>query len=185
MARLTSLPSFTGTTGPVTVYRMFGQYYVRSRSSLTAKRVKTDPAFRTTMQYAALLSHAAKIGSKVYALMLPLNKKHTLYRKLTGEAMTWLKYGWKETDIIEYLTGQYRGLQLPVAAPVTKLRPSYSRPAQGVSYTGADTISVTCFRKIPFELRAWRRRDQLFRAACQQDITTAFKSQIQSPNFLT
>ena len=164
MARLTATPSFTGTVGPVTVYRMYGQYYVRSRSSLTGKRMKKDPAFRKTMQYAALLSRASQIASKVYAAVQPLHKKHTLYRKLTGEAMTWLKYDWSATDIIEYLILQYGGVKLPAKAPVTKLRPCYRRSGAGESRTIRGLARTSPAESIPFELRAWRRRDKRFRS---------------------
>ncbi|AXY74894.1 hypothetical protein D3H65_13250 [Paraflavitalea soli] len=176
MARLTSAPSFIGTYGPITVYFMFGRYYIRSRSSLTGKRVKKDPAFRKTMQYAALLAKASPIALKVYALVPLRYKKHTLRCKITGEVMTWLKYGWNETDIIEWLAQKYvpkyGGMQLSVEAPSTVLRPSYrrARPAVGSTVKGL-------FKNIPaeqpsFELLLWRRRDKVFRREyhkeCQQ-----------------
>lgn len=107
MARVSTILPFVGTIGSVTVFRLYGEYYVRARSSLTAKRVKTDPAFRKTMQYAALLSRAARIASKVYVALPVRRKQHALYRKLTGEAMTWLKYQWKDEEIINYLLTQY------------------------------------------------------------------------------
>jgi hypothetical protein len=86
---------------------MHGRYFMRSRSSLTGERVKKDAAFRKTMEYATLLAKASRIGSTVYAGLPAHQKKHALYRKLTGEAMTWLKYGWKETDILEWLQQRY------------------------------------------------------------------------------
>ncbi|WP_315817196.1 hypothetical protein [Paraflavitalea speifideaquila] len=168
MARLTSPPSFTGTVGAITVYRMFGQYYMRSRSTLTGKRVKKDPAFRKTMQYAAWLAHAARIASSVYGA-LPVNrKKHRLYRKLTGEAMTWLKYQWKEEDIIAYLVKQYGGRQLPVDGPATKLKPANRRARRGLRSVERGLVKKTPGEYISIELRAWRRRDQLFRQACRE-----------------
>lgn len=93
MARLTSTPSFIGTFGPITIYFMFGKYYMRSCSSLTGKRVKTDPAFYKTMQHAALLAKASPIALKVYALLPVQYKKNKVRGKITGEVMTWLRYG--------------------------------------------------------------------------------------------
>ena len=167
MARLTSIPTFIGTFGPITIYYMFGKYYMRSRSSLTGKRVKTDPAFYNTMKYADLMATASPIASKVYALVPLQHRKKNLCRKITGEAMTWLKYGWEATDIIEYLTKKYvppyGGMQLPEEAPVTVLRPSYRRSKPGVGHTAPDIFKNTPFSETSFELRAWRRRHKEFR----------------------
>ncbi|AXY77957.1 hypothetical protein D3H65_29935 [Paraflavitalea soli] len=174
MARLTSTPSFIGTYGPVTVYFMFGKYYMRSRSSLTGKRVKKDPAFRKTMQYAALLAKASPIALKVYALVPLQYKKHKLRCKITGEVMTWLRYGWSATDIMEYLSNKYVGVQLPEEAPATVLRPSYrrARPSVGPAAKGL-------FKNIPaerpsFELLQWRRRDKQFRRKDHKENYTRY-----------
>jgi hypothetical protein len=142
---------------------MFGKYYIRTRSSLTGKRVKTDPAFYKTMQYADLMAKGSPIASKVYALVPLQHRQKNLCRKITGEAMTWLKYGWKAEDIIEYLAKKYAGVQLPVEAPVTVLRPSYRRSRPGVSCSIPGLVKNTPFVESSFELRAWRRRDKEFR----------------------
>jgi hypothetical protein len=167
MARLTSTPEFIGTFGPITIYFMFGQYYIRSRSSLTGKRVKNDPAFYKTMQYAELMAKGSPIASKVYALVPLQHRKKDLCRKITGEAMTWLKYGWEETDIIEYLAKKYvppyGGMQLPVEAPVTVLRPSYRRSRPGVSRSIRSLVKNIPFAEPSLELRAWRRQDKEFK----------------------
>jgi hypothetical protein len=67
---------------------MFGKYYIRSRSSLTGERVKTDPAFHNTMKYADLMAIASPIASKVYALVPLQHKSRTLFNKINGEVMT-------------------------------------------------------------------------------------------------
>lgn len=107
MAWFEGIPLVTGTIGPVCIYRMHGRYFMRSRSSLTGERVKKDPAFRKTMEYATLLARASRIGSAIYASISTDRKRHALYRKLTGEAMTWLKYGWREADVLEWLQQRY------------------------------------------------------------------------------
>ena len=125
MARLTSIPPFTGTVGPVTIYKRYDEYIMRSRSSLTAERVKTDPAFRKTMQYANLMGMASPIASTIYALLPKHRQKHELFRKLVGEVTTWLKYHWSKDDIIDYLSKQYADKQQPVEGAVTRLRVDY------------------------------------------------------------
>jgi len=82
MARLLNTPSFTGTVGPVCVYKLRGKYYVRTKSSLTAKRVKTAREFEKTRMYAAWLAQASKIASQVYREQR--RKDKSLYRFLTG-----------------------------------------------------------------------------------------------------
>lgn len=133
MGKLTTYPPFVGTRHNICIYKMYGRYYIRSASTLDGKRVKQDPKFRKTMQYAALLSKASRIGSVVYN-ELPLHrKKHTLYRKITGEAMTWLKYQWEEGATIDWLLQQY--VQQPTtirAANSVSLRPSYRRKTQRI-----------------------------------------------------
>ncbi len=57
---------FNGTIGGITFYTMYGQQYVRSKSSLTRKRVKTDKAFRKTMENAGRLGKGAKIAAVIY-----------------------------------------------------------------------------------------------------------------------
>ncbi|MDF2187617.1 hypothetical protein [Paraflavitalea sp. CAU 1676] len=163
MARLTSRPPFIGTVGPVTIYQMYDEYYLRTRSSLDAKRVKTDPAFRKTMQYANLMATASPIGSIVYAQVPLHRKKHKLYRKITGEAMTWLKYQWQQEEVIEYLLRRYAGKQpAPQDGAATKL----------IKSSGARNGSTRLLRALrkktarPFdelELRTWQRRTAAFR----------------------
>ena len=67
MAWFKGIPPVTGTFGPVCIYKMYGRYFMRTRSSLTGKRVKKDPAFRKTIEYASLLGKASRIASAVYA----------------------------------------------------------------------------------------------------------------------
>ncbi|NII25499.1 hypothetical protein HB364_10425 [Pseudoflavitalea sp. X16] len=142
---------------------------MRTRSSLTGERVKKDPAFRKTMQFAGLLAKASRIGSAVYALVPADRKQHSLYRKLTGEAMTWLKYQWKETDIIEYLTKQYAGQEKPVSEPrVTVLRTNYHPPRPGLRSTLPDVVKTTPVKRLSRHLRAWRQQDKEFRRQYNQ-----------------
>ncbi|WP_315817079.1 hypothetical protein [Paraflavitalea speifideaquila] len=126
MARFNCIPPVTGTIGPVCIYQMYGRYYLRTRSSLTGKRVKKDTAFRKTMMYAGLLAKASRIASAVYTAVPAHRKQHALYRKLTGEAMQWLKLQWQEKDIIEYLNHQYAQASVNIRPyKSTSLNPSY------------------------------------------------------------
>jgi hypothetical protein len=124
------------------------------------------------MQYAGLLSKASRIGSIVYALVPAERKQHALYRKLTGEAMSWLKYQWTDEDIIAYLTKQYTGKTLPPKeAPKTVLRAAYKRPKQGLFSTINDLLE-TPSQKVPFRLHFWRCNDRLHRRRYNQSVTS-------------
>jgi hypothetical protein len=80
-----------GTIDDLTFYKMEGQYYVRVKSSLSSKRVKTSPEFKWTMIYARLLARASKIGSAIYKELPPGWRQFWMYRSFTGEAFTLLK----------------------------------------------------------------------------------------------
>lgn len=93
----------TGTVGTLCFYRREGIYYVRRKSSLTGRRVKSDPAFGETMRYAALLGKAAGIASGIYKTLTAVQKPEWPYRKLTGQVMQLLRQGTDESTIIELL----------------------------------------------------------------------------------
>lgn len=107
MGRYNCIPPVTGTIDDFCIYKMHGRYFFRSRSSLTGERVKTDPAFHKTMHFAGMFARASRIGSSVYAALPGDCKQHPLYRKLTGEAMTWLKYGWTDANVLQWLQQRY------------------------------------------------------------------------------
>jgi hypothetical protein len=73
------------------------------KSSLSGKRVKTDPAFRKTMQYARLLGKASKIASQVYSTYPKATRQFAEYRSLTGKAMQLLKDGLTEAAVLNIL----------------------------------------------------------------------------------
>ena len=136
MPKQTGPNPFTGRRGNLQGYRMAGKYYVRIVSSLTAKRVLKDPAFKRTMQYAGLLGKASKIASATYRL-LP-ERKHGFYRKLTGMAMQLLKQGKTAEEALNQL---YNDFILP-ASPVTSPR---QQPVSPVSF--ADELLKSVFSK--------------------------------------
>lgn len=88
-------------------YKMNGEYYARTKSSLTGKRVKKDPRFGATMRSAGLLARASKIGSAVYKALPKEFKQFWMYRAFTGEAMMMLKKGKIESEILDTLLKTY------------------------------------------------------------------------------
>src|ERR1019366_10321859 len=103
MAKQAGNIKLTGCIHNLQFYKMDGKYYVRKKSSLTGRRVKTDKAFTLTMAYADLLKMASPIASKVY-LQMPKNERDNKYRqKLVGLAMQMIKQGMPVEEIYEQL----------------------------------------------------------------------------------
>ena len=103
MGKQTGPIKVKGTVHGVTYYKMDGEYYAREQSSLDGKRVKKDPAFAKTMEYAGLLGRASKLASKVYREIPKGEREFKQYRKLTGQAMRLLKEGMGEEEVVERL----------------------------------------------------------------------------------
>src|SRR5690348_12755680 len=86
---------FIGTQDNLTIYIMNGEYIVRTKSSLTGKRVKRDPAFAKTMMYAGWLKQGSRIASRIYKQLPQDARVYKRYRELTGKAMSLLKEGFE------------------------------------------------------------------------------------------
>jgi hypothetical protein len=97
MARLLLPPPFTGTRENICVYKWKEEYYVRAKSTLSSKRVKTAPEFKRSMENAALLAKASKIASEIYRSRK--EKNFHQYRLLTGQAIRRLKSGLEEEEV--------------------------------------------------------------------------------------
>lgn len=100
-------PPFIGTRDNLTIYFMKGEYIVRTKSSLTGKRVKRDPAFARTMENAGRLKKASGIASLIYRQMPADSRVYKQYRELVGKAMGLLKDGFDADDVLIALESVY------------------------------------------------------------------------------
>ena len=91
----------------VCVYRMNGQVYMRSKSSLTRKRVLKSKAFEKTRKYARDLGKAAHLGSEIYRQLPADKRKRSLYQALTGEAASLLFKGIEEHEVRSILRKKF------------------------------------------------------------------------------
>ena len=107
MARKLVPPYFIGSTDLITCYKMYGKYYVRAKSSLTAERVKNDPCFMRTMTQANILARASRLGAAAYKALPLFCKEFRYYRMLTGKANLLLKEGLAEDKILGTLLSKY------------------------------------------------------------------------------
>jgi len=124
MAKQTGPAKLEGTIDNICFYKMGEEYYARLKSSLTGKRVKKDPRFRRTMEYAGTLAQASKIASVCYSSISKEERVHTMYRALTGLAMRLLKAGKDAAEIIEEITPSWA----KAAPSETEITPSEKIP---------------------------------------------------------
>ena len=104
--KLGNKDGITGTRDGICIYKMRGEYFIRSKSSLSGKRVKTSPAFRNTMLHAGILGRASRIASYVYQALPSAFREYRMYRSLTGDAMRFIKAGIKDEEVKELLSKQ-------------------------------------------------------------------------------
>ncbi|OQP57067.1 hypothetical protein A3860_10900 [Niastella vici] len=108
----------------LTFYSMAGRNFVRTKSSLTKKRVLRSPEFERTRYHAGLLAKASRIGSLVYNELPEYWRQGWMYRSFTGEAYTMLKVGKSEQEIQQVLLQRYveevasKQLKEPITAPL-------------------------------------------------------------------
>src|SRR5215467_11920989 len=108
MARQAGKIKIEGRTfGRLVFYKMNGEYYVRTKSTLSSKRVKKDPRFQSTMRSAGILGRASKVGSAVYKALPKEKRLFWMYRAFTGEAMMMMKQGMMEAEIRELMMKRY------------------------------------------------------------------------------
>ena len=93
MAKVYAPFPMTRTIGDLTFYMMDGVNYVRTKSSLTRKRVLKSPNFKKTRFYAGLMAQASKIGSVIYQALPHDWRQGWMYRAFTGEALQILNEG--------------------------------------------------------------------------------------------
>lgn len=75
----------TGTVDDLVFYHMGGDYYVRTKSSLTGKRFRRDKAFEGSRRSAGLLGAASALAAGLYRLLPKERKSRDLFRELTGK----------------------------------------------------------------------------------------------------
>lgn len=89
-----------------------GRFMLRVKSSLTAKRVKKDPAFRPLMEDAGRMKIASPLASRVYRELEIKDVK--VYRKMVGRAKGLLKAGVAESEIEIILRKEYGPVEMTI-----------------------------------------------------------------------
>lgn len=86
--------------------------------------------------------------------------------------MTWLKYQWKEEDIIAYLAKQYAGIAIPTQEPaVTVLKAPHRRRSRRIRRTILDLLETKPVKKLSSHLLDWGEREKEYRRRYNEMIT--------------
>ena len=107
----------------LTFYQMKGKDYVRQKSSLDGKRVKTDPAYATTMKYAGWCGRASKLTPPLY-YSLTKEERKGLWRPMHSKAYELLRNGLSAEAVVLELTRIYLTTE-PLQQPAVIPKPSY------------------------------------------------------------
>jgi hypothetical protein len=107
MAKQAGAHPFTGKMGETIGYKANGEYLCREDGSLKGKQVRNNPRFQRTMEFAAMFAQASKAVVLIYRALPKEQRKHGVYGKLTGKAMSLLKNGKTVEEVKELLIKQY------------------------------------------------------------------------------
>jgi hypothetical protein len=132
-----------GTMCNLTFYMMEGRNFVRTKSSLTRRKVLYSPQFKNTRHHASVMAKASKIGSVVYKALPAYWRQGWMYRSFTGEAYTLLKAGKKEEEI-------QQGLMQCYVAPIVNKQP------ENTNFTPLNKTSKRGYRKL--DTGYWRKK---------------------------
>lgn len=107
MAKQRGEHPFTGKLGGSIGYELNGEHLERENSSKEGKAFKKDPRRWLTMYYAGLFAQASKAVVLIYRRLPKDQRKHGVYGKLTGKAMSMIKEGKTVEEVKNVLTKQY------------------------------------------------------------------------------
>lgn len=107
MARQTGGIKVTGTIEGLSFYKMHGDYFVRTKSSLTARRFWKDRAFEGSRKSCVLLAKASSLTSLFYKGYPKHKKAKGLFNEMTGKVKLWLKEGKTEEETLRLLGANY------------------------------------------------------------------------------
>ena len=151
MAKQAGTYHITGCKGNLCFYKMDGKYYVRMKSSLTGKRVKKSPAFKRTMQYAALLADASKIASALYKTLPTDSKGIEVFRMLSGKAMKLLQNGKDEVKNLFLHSAAIKTEKRIIKQKERSLFPDYSYANAVIGKALTDTAIIEEPRQLSLE----------------------------------
>jgi hypothetical protein len=101
-----------GTIDGLTFYKMYGKYYVRTKSSLDKKRILRDPSFEQFRQCSKIFGKASKLAKELYHLFPKENRKHGVFGRLTGEFNLLFREGKTAEEAILLMLKKYLKIEV-------------------------------------------------------------------------
>jgi hypothetical protein len=150
MARLIGAIKFTGSVDNLCFYKMYGDYFVRTKSSLTGKRFWKDTAFEGSRRSCGLLAKASALTSPYYRNYPKEKRRKGLFNEMTGKVKLWLKEGNAEEEVRLLLEKNYPALQNEIKGElrrVKKTKPVSVKTKEKLFTVLIDEISTPCKRK--------------------------------------
>ncbi len=123
--------------GIITFYKMNGQYFARSKSSLTGKRVKKEKRFQRTMHNAGLMALASKWITPVYNSLTEDWRCQDLQRKLVGIGVKLLHRGQSREAVQEAVWQELQRLGYRTEWPEWQLPPELEKWVKEEGESGA------------------------------------------------
>lgn len=128
----------------ITCYRMYGQFFMRSKSSLTGKRVKKDKRFLRTMHNAGVMGLASKYVTPVYNNLSEDWRCQDLQRKLVGIGVKLLHQGETKEAVQEAVWQEVLRLGYRTEWPVWQLPPELVKwveeEREGIKYSESGVL---------------------------------------------
>ena len=87
----------------LTLYRMNGEFYARTKSTLTGKRFRKDKVFEGSRRSAERFKRGNELASQVYQSMGEEKRFYKLFCRLKREAILFLKCGKTEEEVVKEL----------------------------------------------------------------------------------
>ena len=87
----------------LTLYRMNGQFYARTKSTLTGKRFRKDKVFEGSRRSSERFKRGNELASQVYQSMAEEQRFYKLFCRLKREAVLFLKCGRTEEEVVKEL----------------------------------------------------------------------------------
>ena len=103
MARQAGDIFIEGTIDDLTFYKMEGKYYVRTKSSLTAKRFWKAKCFERSRKSCSRFGEGNKLASKVYGMIEEEKKVNKLFAFLRAKAISLLKEERSSGEVVQLL----------------------------------------------------------------------------------
>lgn len=142
----------TGTIDGLSFYKMYGNYFVREKSSLNGKRFWKDKAFEGSRRSCSLLARASSFASLYYRSYPKQGQRKGLFNEMTGRVKLWLSKGIKEEEALELLKEHYP-INKPQCSRKRKTESKSKKRAKAMAVKKERLFSVLLYQSFPLYKR--------------------------------